>query len=64
MHAKAHFEIAGRLDNTAGGTLTIDRKLGLLDVRPRGRRRTYTLPLVDVANLVICKVVKAELSRR
>ena len=62
-HTRAHFEIDGRVENSRGGTFTIDRKLGLVEVRPKGRRRTFVLPLVDVANIVICKVVKAELPR-
>lgn len=63
-HTKAHFEIAGRVDNAQGGRLTVDRSLGLVTVRPKGKRRTYVLPLVDVANIIVSKVVKAELPRQ
>jgi hypothetical protein len=62
-HTKAHFDIDGRVDNAQGGRLTVDRRLGLVTVRPKGKRRTYVLPLVDVANIIVCKVVKAELPR-
>ena len=62
-HSKAHFAIEGRVDNAQGGRLTVDRRLGLVTVRPKGKRRTYVLPLVDVANIIVCRVVKAELPR-
>ena len=59
-------EIAKRVGMSQYNTskhLRILREVGLVEVRPKGRRRTYVLPLVDVANIVICKVVKAELPR-
>jgi hypothetical protein len=55
--------VVGRVDGAHGGTVTIDRKLGLLAVRPKGRRRTYELPLAFVAEMVVAKVVKQELMR-
>jgi hypothetical protein len=51
----------GRVDGTPSATVTIDRKLGLIAVRPKGRRRTYELPLAFVAEMVVAKVVKQEL---
>lgn len=42
-------------------TVTIDRRLGLVHVRPFRRRRTYTLPLSAVASLVVLRVVQSEL---
>jgi len=55
--------IVGRVDNAAGGTLLIDKERGLVAVRPKGRRRTYELPLVFVAEMIVAKVVKQELAR-
>ncbi len=65
MSRAAHFRVAGRLDRAAGvheGTVTIDRLRQLFCVRPLRRRRVYELPLSVVADLVVHKVVIAELA--
>jgi len=54
-------KVLGRIDGAAGATVTIDRKLRLFTVRPKGRRRTFELPLAFVAEMVVAKVVKQEL---
>lgn len=58
----ARFKVNGQFDRpiTQEGTLEIDRKNGLISVRPKGRRRVYTLPLAVVAEYVCWKVIKAE----
>lgn len=61
----AHFRVVGRLDRAGGvheGTVTIDRMRQLFCVRPLRRRRVYELPLSVVADLVVHKVVIAELA--
>lgn len=55
--------VLGRIDGAQGGTVTIDKKLGLIAVRPKGRRRTYELPLAFVAEMIVAKVVKQELPK-
>jgi hypothetical protein len=36
----------------------------LISVRPKGRRRLYTLPLATVAEMIVARVVKAEIPER
>lgn len=55
--------VVGRIDNAQGGTIIIDKKRGLIAVRPKGRRRTYELPVVHVANMILAAVVKQELKK-
>lgn len=60
---KAHFRVVGRLDNAARvveGTVTIDRHAGLFEVRPLRRRKSYTLPLSTVADMVVARIIRAE----
>jgi hypothetical protein len=56
-------KVVGRIDGASSATVTIDRVRGLIAVRPKGRRRTYELPLAFVAEMVVAKVVKQELPR-
>lgn len=58
--SRSRFKIEGRFDGTAGATVTIDRGAMLFSVRPLRRRREYTLPLTDVAEMVLWRIVKAE----
>lgn len=62
MGAKSHFRVVARLDSPsrAAGTVTIDRGTGLFTVRPYRRRRTFELPLSAVADMVVARVVRAE----
>lgn len=43
-------------------TVTVDRAAGLFSVRPLRRRRAYTLPLATVAEIVVARIVKAEVA--
>lgn len=63
---RAKFPVLARLDRPRAqeGTVTIDRGLGLVSVRPKRRRREYTLPLSAVAEIICSVVMKAELSER
>lgn len=59
----AHFKVHGRLDGngrTMPGTLTIERDAGLVSVRPQRRHRIYTLTLSDVADMIVARVIRAE----
>lgn len=58
--SRSRFKIEGRFDGTTGATVTIDRGAMLFSVRPLRRRREYTLPLTDVAEMVLWRIVKAE----
>ena len=60
------FSIVGVLDagSPTRGTVLIDRDAGLFHVRPFKRRRTYTLPLSDVASIIVAKIVKAEVAEK
>ncbi len=62
----ARFRVLGRLDmgRPQEGTVTVTRDSGLFSVRPLRRRREYTLPLSAVAEMVVARVVKAEIAAR
>lgn len=63
----ARFPVTGSLDGAGGrrkGTVMIDRASGDFIVRPRGRRRTYQLPLNTVADLVCAVIIKDELREK
>ena len=61
--SRARFRVLAQIER--GGrrpaTITIDRRSGLLSVRPLRSRREYVLPLSTVAEIVAAKVLKAEL---
>lgn len=61
--AVARFKTLGQFDQSyiQAGTIEIDRSADLVSVRPKGRRRTYTLPLSTVAEIICWRVIKAEL---
>lgn len=63
---KVHMRVVGCLDvsRPQQGTVTIDRGAGLFAVRPYRRRREYVLPLSTVAEIVVARVVKAEVAAR
>lgn len=63
MSRRALFKVYGSprdLDGRCEATVIIDRRLALIAVRPARRRRTYELPLADIAAVVIHRVVLAE----
>jgi hypothetical protein len=62
----AHFRVAGRFDQARPqeATVTVERATQLFSVRPLRRRRTYTLPLATVAEIVTARIIKAELAER
>jgi len=60
----ANFRVHGGFDGEREATVTIDRKLGLFLVRPRRRRRVYSVPLSWLAAFVLEKVVKAEVAAK
>jgi hypothetical protein len=61
---KAHFKIVARLDRSVpqSGTVTIERAVGLFTVRPARRRRAYVLPLATVAEIVVARIIRAEVA--
>ncbi len=61
-----HLRVVGQLDMSRPqeGTVTIDRAAGLFTVRPLRSRRTYTLPLSTVAEIVAHRLIKSELEER
>ena len=63
MARKARFKVVGRFDSASRfqpGTVTIDRDAGLFTVRPCRRRREYVLPLDTVADMMVQRIIKAE----
>lgn len=56
----ASFKVEGRLDGSDGGKIMIDRATGLIAVRPKHCRRVYELRLIDVAEMIVHRVVLAE----
>jgi hypothetical protein len=63
----ARFPVTGTLDFGGGrhaGSVLIDRASGDFSVRPRGRRRLYTMPLGVVATMVCEAIVRSELAEK
>ena len=62
----AHFRVAfsNPVDGAREGTVSIDRSVGLLSVRLLRRHRLYELPLSWVAENVVWKVIRAEMTER
>ncbi len=61
MTRRIRIPVTGRLDNAGAeqrGTVVIERDTGLITVRPLGKRRTYTLPLGDVATMICERVIR------
>jgi hypothetical protein len=62
MRRAHHYRVLARLDMASrqvAGTVTIDQA-GTFIVRPLRRRRVYALPLAAVADMVVKRVVQAE----
>ncbi len=60
----ARARVVGRFHHAARiteGTVTLDRGAGLFTVRPLRSRKVYTLPLDRVAEMVVQRVIKADL---
>jgi hypothetical protein len=66
MSRRVRLRVIGRLDlaRPQEGTVTIDRDHGLIAVRPLRRRREYVLPLATVAEIVVARVIRAEVADR
>jgi len=68
MSRVARFRVTGRLDDASrvqAGTVTISRDaLPMFEVRPLRRRRTYSLTLDAVADLVVKACVAFELRQK
>ena len=66
MSRASRFRVVARLDGARAtvGTVTIWRDADMLAVRPLRRRRTYALPLSVVAQMVVERVVRAEIAER
>lgn len=64
--AIARFKTMGQFDQSylQSATVEIDRAADLISVRPKGRRRTYTLPLSAVAEIICWRVIRAELIQK
>ena len=62
--SRSRFRIEGRMDGSDGATVTIDRGANLFSVRPLRRKREYTPPLKDVAEMVLWRIVKAEANEK
>lgn len=60
----SRFRVHGRFDGALSATVEIDRGASLISVRPRHRHRTFELPLAAVAEMVIWRVVAAELREK
>lgn len=61
MTRPARARVVGNFDGAKEATVTMNRAAGLLTVRPIRRRRIFELPLSVVAEMVMWRVVKAEL---
>lgn len=57
---RARFKVSGDFDKAKSATVTISRLGGVFSVRPFRRRKTYALPLSDVAEMVMWRIMKAE----
>ncbi len=64
MSVKAHFKVFGRFNGKNQATVTIDRDIGLITVRPHHFKKTYEMRLTDVAESIMWKVIAAELREK
>jgi hypothetical protein len=63
----ARFPVFGSLDRAGGarpGTVLIDRGAGTFAVRPQRSRRTYTVSLSIVADIIVERILKAEMREK
>lgn len=61
---KHHIRLEGKFDQAPGATVTIDRGAETFSVRPLRRKRAYTLPLRDIAQMVLYRITVAELREK
>jgi hypothetical protein len=64
MGRTARFKVYGRMDGAPSATVEIDRGAETFTVRPYRRRKAYTLPLADVAESVIWRIVQGEVAAK
>jgi len=64
MPSKAHFRVWGKFNGAHEATVTVDRQADLITVRPLRRRKAYELRLADVAEWIMWRVIKAELTEK
>lgn len=64
MSRNVRLRIVARLDQARPqeGTIVINRAAGLFSVRPLRRRREYTVPLAAVAEMVVTRIIRAEVA--
>jgi hypothetical protein len=60
----ARFRVFGRFDGASSATVEVDRSAGLIMIRPLRRRRVYTLPLAAVAEIVVFRIIAAEVREK
>ncbi len=67
MRRFVHFRVSGRFDLASRqqlGTMSIDRRSGMVTVRPLRRRRVYAATLSALAELVVRSQIVAEVRAR
>lgn len=60
----SRFKVQGRFDGAYSATVEINRDTNLIAVRPHRRKRKYELPLSDVAESILWRVIKAEIQEK
>ena len=50
-----------RFNGAKQAAVIIDRATGLITVRPYRQHKSYTLPLADIAEGIVCRCIKADL---
>lgn len=64
---KSRFKVYGSLDRAGrnvSGTVIIDREAETFSVRPKRSRKLYTTNLSVVADIVVERIIKAELREK
>lgn len=65
---RAHFRVVARADGPRMGPVTVtisqvgEQPDALISVRPLRRKRTFDMPLAHVAQLVVERVIRAEVA--
>jgi hypothetical protein len=65
--SKARFRVVGRFDMASKmqeATVTVDRDARTFEVRPLRRHRTYVISLAAVAELVVRRIIAAEVAEK